>query len=112
MGFTPDLDQLTFAVSESIWDFRYRAKSKRELRHVPKDQVDAHRPKITVLNTHLYRHQLDLNHADVPEKLKKKARFKQFGAIWQAHHSKLLLEQIEAGFQSLDQSMAAKAKNE
>lgn len=106
MGFTPDLDQLTFAVTESLWDFKFRAKSRRELRRIPKDQVQAHRPVITVLNSHLYTFSPTLVSEDLPEKLRKKARFKQYGYVWRTDGSKLLKEQLEAGFDHIEASMA------
>ncbi len=109
MGFSPELEEIFFQVEESIWDFRFRAKSKRELKRIPDSQVQDHQPTITRLNTHDYRFRPVLDEAKLTEKMRKKPYFKKIGKVWQADGSKLLLEQIELGFDAIEASMAAAA---
>jgi len=109
MGLSSELGELLIQVEESIWDYRFRAKSNRELKRIPKGQVDDHRPKITRRNTHTFSYYLTVEESHVPEKLRDKPHFRKVGALWQADGSKLLLAQIEAGFAAIEASMAAAA---
>ena len=71
--------------------------------------MEDHRPTITRLNTHEYRFRPQLEEAKLTEKMRKKPYFKKMGTVWSADGSKLLLEQIELGFDALEASMAAAA---
>ncbi|AVP96737.1 hypothetical protein C7S18_05780 [Ahniella affigens] len=118
MGLTSELNELYFKVEETIWDYRYRAKSKRELKRIPKDEVAWHRPIMLSTVTHQYIHstvprpeptwsmlqdysgaqQGSTQNADstfVPS-------FDYSGALWSADGGVLLQQKIEEGLSTLE----------
>lgn len=127
MGLTSELDRLYFSIEESVLDFRRRAKSKRELKRIPKDEQALHRP--TVLST--VAHQFIYSPLQEPARFLNPGQgdlgtqghdsstappaevidisgmtfsFDAMGQLWRADGSALLLSKIEEGFAFLEKS--------